>query len=109
MIRLPTAAIAFLFVASPLVTAETPAKSGLSNAQNAQTSETVTARDMSAVQPIDVARPDDNSRPPNWQRINHKINKRAKNAIENGADPARVRHKAQAYKHKLIRRWKASQ
>ncbi len=48
-------------------------------------------------------------RPPNWRRINHKINKRAKNAVKNGANPARVRKKVKAHKKKLYRRWKASQ
>ena len=47
-------------------------------------------------------------RPPNWRRINHKINKRAKHAVRKGANPARVRKKAKAYKKKLYRRWKAS-
>jgi len=33
---------------------------------------------------------------------------RAKNAVANGADPARVRSKLQAYKQQLRRRWNAT-
>ncbi len=48
-------------------------------------------------------------RPPNWRRINHKLNKRAKNAIKNGARPKVIRKKLKAHKKKLYRRWKSSQ
>ncbi|MBV1918113.1 MAG: hypothetical protein KUG65_08655 [Sphingomonadaceae bacterium] len=34
--------------------------------------------------------------------------KRAKNAVANGAEPARVRAKLQAYKQQLRRRWNAT-
>lgn len=42
------------------------------------------------------------------ERINAKIKKRAQNAVDNGADPARVRSKVKEYKQKLRRRYNAA-
>ena len=103
------AALAF---SAPLAAADTPSKPELPSAYEAQrTSSPATATPVSAAQagPVRIAPPADVSKKPNWRRINHKINKRAKNAVENGATPVRVRAKVQAYKRKLYRRWKASQ
>jgi enoyl reductase-like protein len=55
-----------------------------------------------AVRPVD--RPDE----PNWGQINRQLNARAKNAVENGADPAVVRQKLHEYKQHLRRRWNAA-
>jgi hypothetical protein len=58
-----------------------------------------------AVRPADRPdRPDE----PNWGQINRQLNARAKNAVENGADPAVVRQKLQEYKQHLRRRWNAA-
>lgn len=54
-------------------------------------------------------RPDTKPGGPNWKAINRKLNARAKNAVNNGARPKVVRQKVKAYKHKLHRRWNASQ
>jgi hypothetical protein len=97
---------------APMATAQTPTAPELPNANEAQnllSPAPFTQVDTSAARPLQKARPHDSSQKPNWRRINHKINKRAKNAVDNGASPARVRHKVQAHKRSLYRRWKASQ
>lgn len=52
-----------------------------------------------------VTRHDDRPNEPNWGQINRQLNARAKNAVENGADPAVVRQKLHEYKQHLRRRW----
>lgn len=49
-----------------------------------------------------------NDHPVNAERINAKINKRAQNAVANGASPARVRNKVKEYKQTLRRRYNAA-
>ncbi len=97
---------------APLAAAEVPSAPELPNAneaQNLRSPVTAAKANAAATRPTQVARPDDTAQKPNWRRINHKINKRAKNAVKNGASPPRVRKKVQAYKRSLHRRWKASQ
>ena len=97
---------------APLAAAETPKAPQLPTAHEAQNTRslgTVTTIDAAPARPVQIVRPDVIPDKPNWRRINHKINKRAKNAVENGANPLRVRKKVQVYKRKLYRRWKASQ
>lgn len=97
---------------APMAAALTPTAPELPNANEAQNllSPPPTAQvDTTAARPLQKVRPDGSSQKPNWRRINHKINKRAKNAVENGANPARVRQKVQAHKRSLYRRWRASQ
>ncbi|MEO9635257.1 MAG: hypothetical protein ABJF89_16265 [Parasphingorhabdus sp.] len=97
---------------APMAAAQTPTAPELPNtseAQNLLSPTTVTQVGTTVTRPLQKARPGDNSQKPNWRRINHKINKRAKNAVENGANPARVRKKVQAHKRNLYRRWKTSQ
>ncbi|MGB5484002.1 hypothetical protein [Parasphingorhabdus sp.] len=97
---------------APLAAADSPAAPQLPNAheaQNARSPQAVARTDVAPARAEPIARPDRQPPEPDWRRINHKINKRAKNAVENGANPLRVRKKVQAYKRKLHRRWKASQ
>ena len=49
-----------------------------------------------------------NDHPVNAERINAKINKRAQNAVANGASPAGVRNQVKQYKQKLRRRYNAA-
>ena len=103
---------AAMVVSAPLAAEQTPTAPELSNAneaQNLRSSLTVTKADAAPARPAQIARPDDKSQKPNWRRINHKINKRAKNAVKNGASPTRIRKKVQAYKLSVYRRWNASQ
>jgi len=65
--------------------------------------ETRPATDRIAPRP----RPDHGDKAPYIAAL-RKAQQRAKNAVANGANPARVRAKLQAYKQKLRRRWNAT-